>query len=1203
MGPDARPVTTGEGVAKTDARRTRFGSVWTRAHRLTRDSRPDIDLSPDTDRIAHRFLRSARGVSFWKRCGSLFGSFALLISATTIISAALTLSAIPAGASGPYVTTIAGTGTFGQTGDVGPAASAELAHPINMVADSSGNIFFIDGGYNAGYERVREIDAATGNITTVPGLSLMSYADALAIDSSGNLYISTGWYSGFSSNSNYVYKWTASTENLTIIAGIGTAGDTGDGGPATSAKLDYPLGLAVDSSGNVYIADPYNDVVREVSASTGDISVFAGNGTAGYTGDSGLATSAELNFPVALAFDSSGNLYISDLSNGVIREVDHSTGDISTVSTRTAYGQIAVDSSGNLYTINYGASSVIEIDPSTSTVTTLSAPTGGYYNPDGLALDSSGNVYVADTYDNQIDEISSAPLPINFSSPTLDFGSHDILTTSSSQTVTVTNTSLSTLSISSDALADGDYGDFTKTSDSCDGASLASEATCSITVAFTSSAGGTRWAELTFSDGISSGLNYVLLAGIGVGYASAIAGTGTNGYTGDGGPALSAEISHPTSLVTDSAGSVFFIDGGFNSSSTRVREITSSGNITTVTGLSSVPYADVLAIDLSGNLYIATGSYSGAGSSYNYVYKWTASTGVVSTVAGIGTGGYSGNGGLATSAKVDDPQGLAVDSSGNLYLTDLFESDVREVSASTGDISISAGNGTVGYTGDGGPATSAELNYPGTLVVDSSDNLYITDWNNNVIRVVDHSTGDISTVVALSVADPGLAVDSSGNLFTTLGGNSVVEMDPSRGSVTALNAPSGGYYDPNSVVVDSLGDLYVANTYDNQIDEISRYGTAPVGGLVSAPQRIGGGGISPGTCTCKAGDPIDTASGDFTDSATAAALPTYGPSLAFTRTYDATSAQTESASSTPGPLGYGWTDNWDTSLVLNSDYGTTVSGDVTLTQANGSEALFVPPVSGSCQAPYAGPGTSSTYCALPSVLGSLTYNSGSSTYTLVEHPNTTYTFNSSGQLTSIADPDGATLSLTYNSPSSGSGNCPSGAGSCETITSASGRTLTLGWSSSGDSGTITSVTDPLARRTTYSYSSGNLTSVTDPLGHVTSYSYDSSNANADLKHDLLSVTDPNAQSGGPDAGDVTTNTYNSAGQVTSQSDPMGRVTSFDYAGINPSNLTGTVVVTDPDANEMGYTFNEGTLVQKVIYEGAQFVKGCRRLLWRFVVPR
>ena len=1098
----------------------------------------------------------------WRRCGSFLTSVALI--ASTLIGTGLALTATPAGATGPYDSVLAGTGTSGYTGDGGPALSAELHLPTMLVTDSSGNIFFIDGGLGSSAStRVREIVAATGNIITVPGLaSSVPYARGLAIDSSGNLYISTGNGSSY----EFVYEWTASTGGVAVIAGTGTAGYSGNGGPATSAELDEPRGLAVDSSGNVYVAD--NDVVREVSPSTGDITVVAGNGTVGLSGDGGPATSAELYGPSGIAVDSSGNLFIDD-ALGNIREVSSSTGDISTVATSSDIGgQLAVDSSDNLYS---GGIGIFEIVPSTGSVTSIG---GGYSGPQGVSVDSSGNVYVADTYHNTIHELSSAPLPIGFSSATLNFGNQNVLTRSAAQTVTVTNTTLSTLTISSDALTDGDYEDFAKTSDSCNGVSLASGNTCSITVSFAPNAFGTRWAELTFSDGITIGLNHVLLTGNSEGYQSALAGTGTSGYTGDGGPALSAEVNQPTALVTDSSDDVFSLDGGLGSISTRVREIVAAtGNIITVPGLaSSVPYANGLAIDSSGNLYISTGNSFG----YDFVYKWTASTGGVAVIAGTGTAGYSGNGGAATSAELDVPKGLAIDSSGNVYIADYYNNVVREVSASTGDIAVVAGGGT-GGSGDGGPATSADLYGPIGIALDSSGNLFISSVSAENIREVSSSTGDISTVATSPDITGQLAVDSSDNLYS--GGTGIYQIVPLTGSVTAL---SGGYYYPFGVTVDSSGNVFVADTYNNRIDELSRYGTAPVGGLVTDVQRTGGGGgISPGSCTCKSGDPIDTASGDFTESATDAALPTYGPSLPFSRTYDATSAQAQAASSTPGPLGYGWTDNWDTSLSLNSDYGTTVSGDVTLTQSNGAEALFVPPVSGSCQAPYTGPGSSGTYCKLPRVLGSLAYNSGSSTYTLVEHPNTTYTFNSSGQLTSIADPDGATESLAYSSPSPGSGHCPSGAGSCETITSASGRTLTLGWSASGDSGTITSVTDPLARRTTYSYSSGNLTSVTDPLGNVTSYSYDFSNSNADLKHDLLSVTKPNGQSGGPDAGDVTTNTFNSSGQVTSQSDPMGRVTSFDFSGMEPATLTGTVVVTDPDSNETAYTYNEGTLVQKV----------------------
>jgi YD repeat-containing protein len=189
------------------------------------------------------------------------------------------------------------------------------------------------------------------------------------------------------------------------------------------------------------------------------------------------------------------------------------------------------------------------------------------------------------------------------------------------------------------------------------------------------------------------------------------------------------------------------------------------------------------------------------------------------------------------------------------------------------------------------------------------------------------------------------------------------------------------------------------------------------GGADAAQQRIGGGGgAAPGTCDCGAGEPVDQATGDFYTSATDASVQTFGPALKFTRTYDAVAAQQEAGSSTPGPLGYGWTDNWAASLALNTDYATSVSGDITFDQANGAEALFVPPSGGSCSSPYVGPGSTGTYCALPRVLATLTYNSGSSTYTLVEHPKTTYTYNATGQLTSIADPDGATETVSTTRP-------------------------------------------------------------------------------------------------------------------------------------------------------------------------------------------
>jgi RHS repeat-associated protein len=1107
-------------------------------------------------------LKKFVSIHYGRRCGSLLGSFVIVVaSTTTFVGIELVATASPAGATGPYVTVIAGTGTSGYSGDGGPAPSADLDDPTSLVVDGSGNVFFIDGSGGSHY--VREITSSTGNITTVPGLSSISNANGLAVDSAGNLYISTsGWYH------NHVYQWTASTGVVSIFAGIGAAGYAGDGAAATSAELNNPQGLAIDSSGNLFIADAGNSVVRVVSVSTGDISTVAGDGTFGDAGEGGPATSAELGLPIGVAVDTSGNLFISDGDFNTLSKVSVSTGDLSTVATGSFSAQLAIDSSGNLYTPE--ASSIDEIDPATSTTTTL---TGSYYYPNGVTVDASGDVFVANTYDHAIDEVSASPLPISFSPATLNFGDQDILTSGASQTVTVTNTSLSTLTISSDALSDGEHADFTKTSDSCDGVSLGSDDTCAITVTFTPNNGGTRWAELTFDDGISSGLNHAYLVGIGVGYFSHIAGTGANGYSGDGAAATSAELDDPAALVTGASGNIFILDGPFGGR--YVREIhASSGEITAVSGLSDEPYANDLAIDDSGNLYFTT-----TGTSHNHVYEWTKSTATVSVFAGTGTAGHSGDGGPATSAELNDPQGLAVDASGNVFIADEGNSVVREVSASTGDISTVAGDGTAGDAGVGGPATSAELYAPVSVAVDASGNLFINDGGDDRMSEVSEATGDISTV-ASGTFNIELAVDASDNLFTT-DGSYVEEIDPSTGSITPL---AGSYYYANGVTVDSVGNVFVADTYDNQIDEISRYGSGFSGGGLDSSaiaQRLGGGGgIERGSCDCGTGDPIDTATGDFIENVTDASVATYGPALSFTRTYDATLAQQEAASSTPGPLGYGWTDNWATSLLLNTDYGTSVSGDVTFNQANGAQALFVPPVSGSCPSPYVGPGTSDTYCALPRVFGSLTYNAGPSTYTLVKGAGTTYTFNSSGELSNIADADGASESVTYDSPSPGSGHCPETATSCELVTSASGRTLTLGWSGSEDSGAVTTVTDPLGRRTTYAYSSGDLVSVTDPLSHVTSYTYDSENDNADLQHDLLTVKDPNEQSGGPDAGTDLANTYNAAGQVTSQTDAMGRVTSYDYSDIDPTTLNGTVVVTDPDGFKTAYAFNEGALVEK-----------------------
>ena len=342
----------------------------------------------------------------------------------------------------------------------------------------------------------------------------------------------------------------------------------------------------------------------------------------------------------------------------------------------------------------------------------------------------------------------------------------------------------------------------------------------------------------------------------------------------------------------------------------------------------------------------------------------------------------------------------------------------------------------------------------------------------------------------------------------------------------------------------------------------------------------------PGVCDCWIDNDVgvNPATGEFSRSWTDASVSTFGPQLDFARSYDSSLAAAEASLSTPGPLGYGWTDNWASSLSVSD-------GVVTVTQANGATATFTPPADDACPSPLVGPGTSGTYCAAPYTTASLTYDSDTSKYTFITHPYEKYTFNDSGQLVGEASPGGASLSITYDSPSPGVGECPGSASTCETVTSASGRTLLLAFNSSGF---VTKVDDPLDHAWTYAYcsppsdtcSSGDLVSVTDPESHVTTFTYDEGNSNPDLVHDLLTVTAPNGQSGGPDAGDKLVNVYNASGQVTSSTDADGYETSFDYSGLDDT-FSGDSLVTDPDGNVTQYVYDNGTLVGKSEGYGTQ----------------
>jgi len=281
------------------------------------------------------------------------------------------------------ISTVAGIGgVLGYDGDGGPATSAQLVRPFRVAVDSNGNIYIAD--YYS--YRVRMVTASSGNISTIAGNGNPGYfgdneagasaqisdVHGIAVDSSGNVYIAD-------TGNNRVRKIDTSGK-ITTIAGNGTRGYSGDGAAATAAALWFPCGLAFDNSGNLYISDYGNSTVRKVD-SKGTISTVAGTGSYGFSGDGGSASKAALAYPYAIAFDSAGNLLIADTGNTDIRKVDTS-GNISTLKSGITPENIAVDSTGAVYFVD-GVSSVVQKILPGGTIIPIAGDGKPYFAGDG----------------------------------------------------------------------------------------------------------------------------------------------------------------------------------------------------------------------------------------------------------------------------------------------------------------------------------------------------------------------------------------------------------------------------------------------------------------------------------------------------------------------------------------------------------------------------------------------------------------------------------------------------------------------------------------------------------------------------------------------------------------------------------------------------------------------------------------------------
>jgi len=743
------------------------------------------------------------------------------------------------------ITTVAGGGPNNL-----PATAANVCIPVGPTSDSQGNL------YVTGCGAIFRVDHVSGLLTIVAGFTEANSADfgdggpaslaslagpvGLAFDGNQNLFISTNL-------GGHIRRIDALTGEITTIAGNGggcpaQTDNIGDGCPAINASFYDEQGIAIDSLGNLFIADTLNERVRRIDAATSIITTVAGGGSgcAGETdslGDGCPATSAILNSPTAVAVDAAGNLWMTDPSDNRVRRVDGSTQII------TTFAGGGTGCAGELDGVGDGC-------PATSAI--LNTPLG-------VAVDGADNVLVADYYDELVRRIDAHT---------------NIITTVAGG-------------------GRGCPGQTDTVGDGCPATNASFNGPRTVTV---SNAG-----DLLIADQFDFRYRSV---NAGSGIITTVVGNGLQGFSGDNGPATSASLSWPWATVIDNSGALVIADldnqrirrvdphtnviatiagggqgcagqtdtlgdgcvatnGILSIASGMVRD--SAGNlfiadalnnrlrridvmtqvITTIAGggtgcpgqtdafgdgcpatSASLNGPWGVAVDESGNMLIAD-------SGNNLIRRLDAKTQIITAVAGGGAGCPAqtdsvGDGCLATSATLNTPIGLAIDHWGNYFICDIFNVRVRRVDIATGVITTAAGNGTEGFAGDGGPATNAEMVYPIGVSVDAGDNLIIADEGNNRVRLVTAATG----------------------IITTIAGNGLMYFNGDGGK-----ARYTGIDQPVNTLLDSKGNLFIADSGNYRIRKMQLARTATKSTVITSgsPSHVGQPVTFTATITAKSG--------------------------------------------------------------------------------------------------------------------------------------------------------------------------------------------------------------------------------------------------------------------------------------------------------------------------------------------------------------